>query len=151
MRWPSAKSFRRLLIAALIGAVPLLSMLAASYAQPAPGGISVDRYRRMFPPAPQNLRVVVRDGKATISWDAPPAPPSGHIGYDPVVVAYNVYLVQENLEQRRRLGQTRSTTFRDSETVGPGSRRSYAVTAVQRSGIESGMSAVVGPQMREEN
>ncbi len=121
-------------------------MLAPSYSQLTQGGISVDQYRRMFPPAPQNVRVELRDGKAVISWDAPPNPPSGRIGYDPEVAAYNVYAVQENLE-RRRLGQTKSTAFRDSRILSPGIRQNYAVTAVQRSGVESGMSGVVGLQL----
>jgi fibronectin type 3 domain-containing protein len=122
-------------------AVPVSAALslmpAPSGAQPQ-GGISVDQYRRMFPPAPQNLRAKLQGAQATISWDAPPEPPPGRIGYDPEVAAYNVYLVGENLE-RRRLGQTRARNFIDPETLGPGEVRHYAVTAVQRSGIESGM------------
>ncbi len=122
----------------LIASVALSLTPATSRAQPAQGGISVDQYRRMFPPAPQNMRAELRGGKATISWDAPPAPPPGRTGYDPAVGAYNVYLVGENLE-RRRLGQTRARSFTDPKTLRPGEVRHYAVTAVQRSGVESGM------------
>lgn len=114
-------------------------MTTPAPAQPAQSGISVDQYRRMFPPGPQNVRAVLRGGKATISWDAPPAPPPGRIGYDPEIAVYNVYLVAENLE-RRRLGQTNGRSFTDSKTPRPGQVRHYAVTAVQRSGVESGLS-----------
>ncbi len=123
-----------LLMAALIASMaPSLAHAQAA----GQGGINVDQYRRMFPPAPQNLRAELRGGKATIGWDAPPAPPPGRVGYDPAVAAYNVYLVGENLE-RRRLGQTRARSL-PTRTLRPGEVRHYAVTAVQRSGVESGM------------
>jgi fibronectin type 3 domain-containing protein len=149
MRSPKATIFWCRLVVAVAATIALL-ISESALASSGQGGMSVDQYRRMFPPAPQNVRIELRDGKATISWDAPPAPPPGRIGYDPEVGAYNVYVVQENLE-RRRLGQTRSMTFRDPEIPGPGARRRYAVTAVQRSGVESGMSEVVGLQLRKEN
>ena len=116
----------------------LWSVPAVAPAQPPQGGISVEQYRRMFPPAPRNVRAELRSGKASISWDAPPDPPSGRVGYDPEVAAYNIYLVGENLE-RRRLGQTKARSFTDPETLQPGEIRHYTVTAVQRSGVESGM------------
>lgn len=102
-------------------------------------GISTDQYRRMFPPAPTNVRVALREGAATISWDRPPPPPAGRIGYDPEVAAYNVYLVNEYSE-RRLLGRTTLTSFRDPARLSSDEVRQYAISAVQRSGVESGMS-----------
>ena len=69
----------------------------------------------------------------------PPAPPAGKIGYEPEVAAYKVYLVND-LSERRLLGQTTAMSFKDQSRLRPGELRTYAVTAVQRSGIESGMS-----------
>lgn len=128
-------------MAVLAASLALALPCGRALAQPAQGGISVDQYRRMFPPAPQNVRAELRAGQATIDWDAPPAPPPGRIGYDPQVTAYNVYLlVTENPEDRRRLGQTTTRSFTDPEVLRAGQVRHYAVTAIQRSGVESGMS-----------
>ena len=129
--------FRLSLLLAVIGA----SVSSSGSVERARGqaGISIDQYRRMFPPAPGNVRVELREGAAAISWDRPPAPPAGKIGYEPEVAAYKVYLVND-LSERRLLGQTTGMSFKDQSRLRPGELRTYAVTAVQRSGIESGMS-----------
>jgi fibronectin type 3 domain-containing protein len=124
---------------ALAAVAAFVSVPGPNGAPHAQQGISVDQYRRMFPPAPVNVRVELRQGVATISWDRPPPPPAGRIGYDPKVAAYNVYRVNDNAE-RRLLGRTSAMTFKDRAALKSGEVRYYAVTAVQRSGVESGMS-----------
>lgn len=105
------------------------------------GGISVGEYHRVFPPAPVEVRAV-RDGAAVlVTWSPPPAvEPAGQPAYDPAVAAYRIYRV-DGAGGQALLGEVAASTtrFRD-ETPGPG-RRAYAVTAVQRSGQESGPSA----------
>jgi hypothetical protein len=125
-------------LAAIILALASAVMPARSQS-PDTSGISVDRYRRMFPPAPVEVRAEMRNNRPLISWREPPAPPSGQIGYDPAVESYRVYRVDAALN-RTLLGETTSLSFDDSTPLLAGGVRHYAVTAVQRSGVESGMS-----------
>ena len=130
--------FLAAIILALAGAV-----MPARSQSPDTSGISVDRYRRMFPPAPVDVRVAIRDDRPVIFWREPPAPPPGRIGYDPVVESYRVYRVVDATLARTLLGETTGRSFVDFSPLLAGGVRHYAVTAVQRSGVESGMSQQV--------
>lgn len=118
-----------------------LAAAAVPAAAQADGGISVDEYHRVFPPAPVGVRAV-RDGAAVVvSWSPPPpVAGGGHPAYDPAVAAFRIYAVDE-AGGRTLLGEVPATTrhFRDDTPGAAG--RTYAVTAVQRSGQESGLSA----------
>jgi len=106
----------------------------------ADGGISVDEYHRIFPPAPVGVRAAFEATAVIVTWSPPPpVARSGQPAYDPAVAAFRVYAVDE-AGGRTLLGEVAATTtrFRDDR---PGAvRRTYAVTAVQRSGQESGLS-----------
>jgi hypothetical protein len=115
-----------------------------AYAQnkPSPGsqnGISLDEYYKSFPPLPRNVRAEIRNGKAVISWDKPDAPPAGKLGYDPAVKRYRVYVLGPGQHQTP-IGKTTGMSFTDPAQLRPGSTRRYGVTAVHKSGQESGMS-----------
>lgn len=123
------------------------AVLAVSGLPPEPavaqgdGGISVGEYHRVFPPAPVDVRAV-RDGPAVVvSWSPPPrVATDGPPAYDPAVAGYRIYRV-DGAGGRSLAGavDAAATRFR-VEAPGSG-RRAYAVTAVQRSGQESGLSA----------
>lgn len=104
------------------------------------GGISVEEYLRVFPPAPVDVQAAVEGGAVVVTW-SPPAPAATREGlaYDPAIAGYRVYRV-DGEGGRTRIGDVdaETTRFRDPSLVS-GVRR-YAVTAVQRSGQESGLS-----------
>ena len=152
-RSPSACSFRAApaVAAAARGAraVGVAALLAAAVAVASPsglpaaaqdsGGIGVEEYFRVFPPAPVEVRAAVEAGTVVVTW-TPPAPVArAGLAYDPVVVAYRIYRVDEAGGQAL-LGEVggEATRFRDPSP--PSSAKRYAVTAVQRSGHESGLS-----------
>lgn len=123
-------------LAAAVAAGPASAQMAP------PGGtepgISFEEYRRLFPPAPVEVRAAVRGGLAVVSWKPPPAPdPSVRLGYDPVVARYRIYRLGSD-EQRTLIGETEGLEFADP--VPPDGARRYVVTAVQRSGLESAAS-----------
>jgi hypothetical protein len=107
-------------------------------AAPAGGGISVEEYARVFPPAPVGVRAEMRAGVATVTW-SPPRAAAPTRAYDPAVVGYRVYRLGAG-GSTALIGETAETTFRDRRAPG-GTTQRYAVTAVQRSGHESGLSA----------
>lgn len=125
----------------IFGCVALGADLIAvpACAQQSQDGLSLDEYYRFSPPHPEAVAAEIRNGRVVISWQRPNAPPPGKIGYDPVVVRYKVYRIGEN-ERRTLIGETAGMSFTDPAPLQPGARR-YGVTAIQRSGDESGMSA----------
>jgi hypothetical protein len=128
--------------AMLAAAVTACAAHAQNKPSPSPesrNGISLDEYHKSFPPLPRGVRAEIRDGKAVVSWDTPPAPPPGKIGYDPAVARYRVYLLGPD-QHRTPIGKTTGLSFTDPARLRPGSTRRYGVTAVQRSGQESGIS-----------
>ena len=130
-------------------AAAVLCVCLAAAAVPAAaqdgGGISVDEYHRVFPPAPVAVRAVREAAAVLVTWSPPPpVAGSGHPAYDPAVAAFRVYAV-DAAGGRRLLGEVDATTgrFRDDTPAAAG--RTYAVTAVQRSGQESGLSVAASP------
>jgi hypothetical protein len=101
------------------------------------GGISVEEYQRVFPPAPVAVRAEMRAGVATVTWSPPPAVAPTR-AYDPTVGSYRVYRIGAG-GSAVLIGETVETAFRDPRAPG-GTTQRYAVTAVQRSGQESGLS-----------
>ena len=128
----------------LIGCAALAVGLAAAptdgRAQQGQNELSLEQHYRLFPPPPVGVTAEIRDGKVVVSWQKPDPPPSGKIGYDPTVVRYQVYRLGKD-EHRTLVGKSTGTTFTDPARLRPGTTRRYGVTAVQRSGEESGMSA----------
>lgn len=124
--------------AALSGAGPALAPAPA--AAQGDGGISVGEYHRVFPPAPVGVRAVREGAAVVVSWSPPPkVATDGRPAYDPEVASYRVYRV-DGAGGRMLAGEVdaAATRFRDDR---PGAADSaYAVTAVQRSGQESGLS-----------
>ncbi len=107
----------------------------------ADGGISVDEYHRVFPPAPVAVRAAIEAAAVVVTWSPPPlVARSGQPAYDPAVAAYRVYAVDE-AGGRTLLGEVAATTTRFLDDTPGAAGRTYAVTAVQRSGQESGLSA----------
>lgn len=103
------------------------------------GGISLEEYLRGFPPAPVNVRAEDIDGRVLVFWEAPPNPgPAADLAYDPAIDSYRVYKLGPGLN-RTLIGETTGTWFIDASPPG-GSVHRYAVTAVQRTGQESGAS-----------
>lgn len=124
--------------AALIG-VCLASALVPATAQ-VDGGISVDEYHRVFPPAPVEVRAAFEATAVVVTWSPPPlVARSGQPAYDPAVAAYSVYAV-DDAGGRTLLGEVAATTTRFVDDTPGAAGRTYAVTAVQRSGQESGLS-----------
>ena len=79
-------------------------------------------------------------GQVARAWfneaDGRPAP-----GYDPAIALYRVYRVAPD-QSATLIGETPTTSFTD--TAAPrGTTQRYVVTAVQRSGQESGRSDIV--------
>ncbi len=105
----------------------------------ADGGISVDEYHRVFPPAPVGVRAAFEATAVVVTWSPPPVARSGQPAYDPAVAAYRVYAV-DDAGGRTLLGEVAATTTRFRDDTPGAVRRTYAVTAVQRSGQESGLS-----------
>lgn len=125
--------------AALFGVALAAAPLPAS-AQ-ADGGISVEEYHRVFPPAPVGVRAVAEAGAVVVTWSAPPrVAGTGQPAYDPVIVAYRVYAV-DGTGGRTLLGEVPAVTTHFRDESSGAADRSYSVTAVQRSGQESGLSA----------
>jgi hypothetical protein len=106
------------------------------------GGISAEEYHRFRPPVPIAVQAEAREGQATIRWRPPPPPgPTVRPSYDPAIALYRVYRVASD-QSATLIGETPSTSFTD--TAAPrGTTQRYAVTAVQRSGQESGRSDIV--------
>lgn len=136
----------RLSGALLLGAAMAADLPAASsMAQDTPGGggISVEEYLRVFPPAPVEVRATAEGEAVVLTWTPPAAAPAREgLAYDPEIAGYRIYrvdgaggqaLVAEVGAEVRR--------FRDDTAGAVG--RMYAVTAVQRSGQESGLSHTV--------
>lgn len=123
-------------------AVVLAAMLSAWPGGTASGqdtGISQEEHLAVFPAAPVLVRAVAIDGGVMIFWEPPPAPPAGRtLAYDPAIERFRVYSIGPGRD-RTLIGETAGTWFID-ETAPAGSTRLYAVTAVQRSGQESGPS-----------
>ena len=106
----------------------------------ADGGISVDEYHRNFPPAPVDVQAIVEVAAVVVTWSPPPAMAgSGRPAYDPEVAAYRVYRV-DDAGGRTLVGEVGAGTTRFRDAAAIGGRRLYAVTAVQSSGQESGLS-----------
>lgn len=129
--------------AALLG-VCLASAPVPATAQ-ADGGISVDEYHRVFPPAPVDVRAAFEAAAVVVTWSPPtPVARSGRPGYDPEVAAYRVYAV-DDAGGRTLLGEVAATTTRFVDDTAGAAGRTYAITAVQRSRQESGLSAAASP------
>ena len=130
-----------LLAAALLAAVlpaPASSGTAAGSGAAPSGGISAEEYARVFPPAPVDVRAAFAGGVVTLRWTPPaPAAPSG--AFDPAVGHYRVFRLGDG-GAATLIGETRDTVFHD-RAAPAGTVQRYAVTAVQRSGQESGLSA----------
>ncbi len=129
--------------AALLGVCLVVGLVPATAR--ADGGISVDEYHRVFPPAPVEVRAAVEAAAVVVTWSPPPVARSGQPAYDPAVVAYRVYAVDE-AGGRTLLGELAATTMRFRDKTPGAAGRIYAVTAVQRSGQESGLSASAAVQ-----
>ena len=127
----------RLLVCSLL-LPPAASFVVQAQSQSSKDGISFEEDRRSFPPVPIGVRAEIRNGKATVLWDKPPAADrSEKLAYDPVIDHYCVYRVT-GTQNLSLIGKTDATvtSFTDS-TAHPGMTRRYVVTAVQRSGHES--------------
>lgn len=124
------------LAAVLVAGLPVA--VYGDAAAPAGGGISAQEYQRVFPPAPVDVRAEWRAGVATVTWSPPPAVAPTN-AYDAIVAGYRVYRLGAG-GAATLIGETDGTSFRDPSAPG-GTTRHYAVTAVQRSGQESGLSA----------
>lgn len=105
-------------------------------------GISFGEYQRRFPQAPRNVRAEIRAGKIVISWDRPqPGQPREKLSYDPVVDHYRVYRIGPD-ETQHLIGETDRLLF-EVGAAERGAVARYAVSAVQKSGVESGRSETV--------
>lgn len=130
---------RAVVLGAVTAALAGLALPPAPAAAQADGGISVGEYHRVFPPAPVAVRAVREGSAVVVTWAPPPqVEMDGQPTYDPAVAAYRVYRV-DGAGGRALLGEVEvaTTHFRDGR---PRAGHAYAVTAVQRSGQESGLS-----------
>lgn len=107
-----------------------------------PGGITVEEYYSNFPPAPADVRIERRNGRAFLAWSRPPASLTDRrLAYDPVVSRYKVFRLRLDGGETL-LGETESLRFPLPASAGASAR--FGVRAVQRSGHESGLSQDVG-------
>ncbi|PNG24956.1 hypothetical protein [Methylocella silvestris] len=102
------------------------------------GGISYEEQLRFTPPAPLRPTASRKGSGLLICW-SPPQPLKEHVSaYDPAVVRYRVYALDAN-HDRVAIGETERACFLDER---PAAKTvTYAVTAIQRSGHESALSA----------
>jgi hypothetical protein len=128
-----------------LGAAALSAAGLALAPAPAPaqadGGISVGEYHRVFPPAPVEVRAVREGADVVVSWAPPPVVATGgRLAYDPAVAGYRIYRV-DGAGGRTLAGEVDAATMRFRDVAAGAAGHTYAVTAVQRSGQESGLSA----------
>lgn len=110
--------------------------------QPGGGGISAEEYHSVFPPAPVDVRIERRGGRAFLVWSPPPAGVTNRrLAYDPVVRGYKVFRLRADGGETL-VGETESLRFPLPTSIGASAR--FGVRAVQRSGRESGLSQDVG-------
>lgn len=129
------------LAATLSGAVLATALPAAPAGAQDGGGISVEEYLRVFPPAPANLRAALESDAVVLSWSAPaPATTQKGLAYDPAIAGYRVYRI-DDAGGRTLIGEVGAETTRFRDASARTGVRQYAVTTVQRSGHESGLSA----------
>jgi hypothetical protein len=124
------------MLAAAVAAALLSGLPAAAQES---GGIGVEEYFRVFPPAPSDVRAAVEAGTVVVTWSPPAKVARADLAYDPAIVAYRIYRV-DDAGGRVLLGEVGGEATRFSDPSPPDGARRYAVTAVQRSGHESGLS-----------
>lgn len=125
-----------ILRAARVAALAIFPLAAA-----AASGITAEEYGRVFPQEPTGLHARPCGEAVLLLWSAPPLPgPSTKLAYDPAVDHYRIYRVGPGTD-RTLVGEARGTFYE----LAPPARAAgdYAVTAVVRSGLESGMSHTV--------